>query len=116
MPLNIYYLDDEKDLCENFEDYFASDEIIVKTFTDPKMLIDTFKLTPPDVLFIDYRLPGITGEEVAKLLDPKIQKYLITGEIEIKTTYKFDKVFPKPFAVNDIAKLLKQLSSQKKVA
>ena len=116
MQLNIYYLDDEKELCENFEDYFASDKINVKTFTDPERLIECFKLTPPDVLFVDYRLPGTTGDEVAMRLDPKIPKYLITGEIIVGTSYKFAKVFAKPFRVNDIAMLLEQLLSRKKVA
>lgn len=106
MPLKIYYLDDEEALCENFVDYFASNEVSVTTFVDPRVAIEAIKKNPPDLLFIDYRMPGTNGDEIAKALDPKIPKYLISGDISIKTEYKFDEVFSKPYEESVIMELI----------
>ena len=93
MPIKVYYIDDEIELCENFEDFFASEEISIKTFTDPFIAIEFMKSQPPDLLFIDYRLKGINGDEVSQILDPSIPKMLITGDISLQTQYKFLKIF-----------------------
>lgn len=106
MPLKVYYLDDEEDLCEIFVDYFASEAVEVTTFTAPSLAFDTAKINPPDILFIDYRLPGTTGDEVAKSMAADIPKYLITGDISVKTEYQFKAVFNKPYKPEDIQQVL----------
>lgn len=116
MQLRIYYLDDEEALCENFVDYFASNDVSITTFVDPNAAIDAIKKNPPDLFFVDYRLPGTTGEEVAKTLDPKLPKILITGDISVKTEFKFEKVFPKPYDYSAIAELISTHVSAKKAA
>jgi CheY-like chemotaxis protein len=116
MLLKVYYLDDEEALCENFVDYFTSPEVVVSTFTDPLVAIETIKKNPPDIFFVDYRMPGMSGDEVAKVLDPKLPKYLITGELDLKTEYKFDKVLSKPYDEADIAGLISSLITDKKTA
>ena len=115
MPLSIYYLDDEEALCENFVDHFASPDVRIRTFVDPKVAIDVIIRTPPHLLFIDHRLPGTTGDEVAQLLDPMLPKFLITGDITVKTEYPFLKVFPKPYAEEDIAEVLDSFVFGKKI-
>lgn len=109
MSRKVYYLDDEPVLCENFSDSFSNDDIIVTTFTDVATAIQKIIKDPPDLLFLDYRLPGTTGDEVALLLDPKIKKYLITGDINIQTKYHFLKVFTKPYKTNEIAEIFHDL-------
>ena len=106
MPLKVYYLDDEQDLCEIFVDYFASNEVEVTTFTDPAKAIDASRESPPEVLFVDYRLPGTTGDEVAKSLAAEIPKYLITGDISVKAEYTFQAIFYKPYKPEDIQQVL----------
>lgn len=115
MPLNIYYLDDEEALCENFVDHFASREVRITTFVDPEVAIEAIKRNPPHLLFIDHRLPGTTGDQVAQLLDPMLPKFLITGDISIKTEYPFLKVFIKPYAEKDIAEVIDSFGSGKKI-
>lgn len=109
MPIKVYYIDDEVDLCENFEDFFSTPEVIVKTFVDPMVAIEFIKSNPPDLLFIDYRLRGITGDEVSKQLDPNIPKILITGEISVKTDYKFLKEFSKPCLMSEISEVINSI-------
>ncbi len=106
MSLKVYYLDDEKDLGDNFVDYFSSSEIEVTAFTDSSMALAAAKISPPDVLFIDYRLAGATGDEVAMTMAATIPKYLVTGDISISTEYKFKAVFNKPYKPEDIQKVL----------
>lgn len=106
MPLKIYYLDDEEALCENFADYFSSPDSVVSTFTDPQKAVNEINKNPPDILFIDYRLPGTTGDEIAKSLDPKLPKYLVTGDISVKTDYNFIQIFSKPYDEAEIKKVI----------
>ena len=114
MFLKIYYLDDEADLCELFADHFSSDNVIITTFVDPKVAMEEIKKNPPDLFFVDYRLPNMTGDEVAKALDPKIPKFLVSGEFSINTDYKFDLILSKPIDVALITQLIsKNISAHK---
>ncbi len=113
MPINVFYLDDEEDLCEIFSDIFSSDDVKVTTFTDPKKIIETVKVNTPDMIFLDYRLPSTNGDEVAQKLTEGIPKYLITGEISVNTKYKFNKIFSKPYKNDEIMKVILDLKATK---
>ena len=113
MPLKIYYLDDEEALCEIFNHYFASQDVTVSTFIDPKVAIDAIKNNPPDIFFTDYRLPGTTGDAVAKALDPRLPKFLITGDTSVITEYKFIRVLPKPYPEQEIAEIISSYMTAK---
>ncbi len=113
MPLNVLYLDDEKELCDNFSDLFSTGDIKVITFNDPVKASEAAKVNPPDLMFVDYRLPSTNGDLVALSLDPKIPKFLITGDISVATSYKFVKVFSKPYKAEDIWKVLESMLKKK---
>lgn len=106
MKLKVWYLDDEPELCETFLDDFSAPDISITVFSHAQEMIQVSKKSPPDLLFIDYRLHYKTGDEVAQLLDPKIPKVLITGDIDIATHYHFIKIISKPYKVNEISQLL----------
>ena len=116
MSLKIIYIDDEPELCENFIDTFSEAGISILTFTDANSAIAAAKKTPPDLIFLDYRLPGTNGDKVAQLIDPSIPKYLITGDIAVATTYNFQAVFPKPYDKADISKFLHQFTRIKRAS
>lgn len=113
MPFKIYYLDDEPFLLEMFVDTFAAPGREITTFSDPDIAIETIKKSPPDILFIDYRLPKYNGDSIAMMLDPQFPKFLITGDIEVKCVYKFDAIFDKPYKANQIEKVIEKIVSQK---
>ena len=106
MRLKIVYIDDEEALCEIFVDYFSNKDVEVITFTDPVKAIASCLSHPPDMIFVDYRLSGTTGDEVAKSIAASIPKYLITGDINVKTEYKFSAAFNKPYKTDDIQRVL----------
>jgi DNA-binding NtrC family response regulator len=106
MPLNVWYIDDEPDLCELFFEIFSTDEIVITTFTNPNVAIEQAQISPPDILIVDYRLPNTTGDQVAQQFPLELPKYLMTGDITVVTSYKFLKVFPKPYLEEDILEIL----------
>jgi len=109
MSYNIYYLDDEETLCELFEDFLASDNIKITTFVDAEEAIKVTNEFPPDIIFIDYRLIGITGDEVAGRIPESIPKILVTGELAVKTKNKFYNIVNKPFSFNEIETLIDEI-------
>jgi DNA-binding response OmpR family regulator len=116
MPLKVYYLDDEPDLCANFTDHFECEEIQVTTFLDAEKAISAVKDNPPDIFFIDYRLPGINGEEVAWITSDKIPKYLVTGESSVGTDYEFSGIIDKAHGIVEIRHILDEFLARLKLA
>lgn len=104
--ITVFYIDDEISLCEIFFKLFNRDGVTVKFFSDHKIAIDEIASSIPDLLFIDYRLNGITGEEVALKLNTSIPKVLITGELDLPCPPNFLKVLPKPTKPTDIQEII----------
>ena len=102
MALNVVYIDDEVMLSEIFHEMISSERISVKIFSDAERAIEDINSNPPDVIFLDYRLYKITGDELAFQLPPHIPKILVTGDTLMKTKFKFDKTFQKPVNYKEI--------------
>lgn len=102
MPLKIVYLDDEAVLLELFSEIFSSEEIVIKTFTEPEDAILEVQQNCPDLIFLDYRLPKTTGEEVARRMHVSVPKALITGDLTTSALPDFVKVFHKPYGVAEM--------------
>ena len=113
MPLKVYYLDDEELLGEIFAEFFSSDQVAVTAFSEVGAMFEVIAHSAPDLIFIDYRLPGTTGDEVAKRIDPAIPKILLTGEITVQTSYHFEKILAKPFDNSEILRLLDFYAGQR---
>ena len=116
MPLKIVYLDDEPGLCEIFVDNFSSPDVSVDTFTNPEAAVKAINESLPDLVFLDYRLPGTTGDEVASRLSAVIPKVLITGDLAVMSTKSFVKVFHKPFDFTEMELFIQGYLDRKEVA
>ena len=114
MTLKVFYLDDEPLLCGLFFEEYSSKEVQVTTFSDYHKLMEETKINPPDIIFLDYRLPGITGDQVALKLVNEIPKYLITGDLQVKPVYNFVGIIQKPYEEADIHNILQNLIKLKK--
>ena len=106
MTLNVVYLDDEAALCEIFFEYFDAPDVSIRTFVDALQALAAVKSDPPDVIFIDYQLPGITGDEVALLLPDDLPKVLVTGNLSVATEYSFIDCVSKPYDFALIQRIL----------
>lgn len=113
MSLKVFYLDDEPDLLQLFMETFQTDQIQISTFDNPDYAISEAKTNPPDVFFIDYRLPLITGDKVAGKVPSSIYKVLVTGDLNLNLNYSFDQIVEKPFKILLIQNTLKDLLAKK---
>jgi CheY-like chemotaxis protein len=112
MTINVFYLDDEEMLCDIFAEILGSGQIRITTFTDENEAIAACQQTPPDLFFIDYRLPNMTGSDVAFAIDPSIEKILVTGELSVNCNYNFKKIISKPYKFDLIANLIDEHMTQ----
>ena len=106
MSINVYYLDDEVDLLDVFYEIYSSSEINITTFSHPEKAIEAIRAAPPDLLLLDNRLPGTTGDIIAQKLDPNIPKALISGDLTLEPKADFVRVFSKPFSSKEMADFL----------
>lgn len=102
MTIRVYYLDDEEALCRLFANYLSSDSVQVTTFVDANEAIRVANEDPPDLFFIDYRLPGLTGDDVASSVDDDIVKVLVTGDLSFNPKYEFQHIISKPYSYASI--------------
>ena len=102
MALNIVYLDDEADLCNLFQEAFESSAVRIKAFTDPEDAILDIEMNPPDLIFLDYRLPNTTGDIIAMRLGSSIPLVLITGDLNVSPKASFVKIFKKPYKYQEM--------------
>lgn len=101
MPLRVVLIDDEADLCQVFGDMFASPLVDVRTFTDPEAGVRACA-EGVDLVFLDYRLQGVTGEEVATRIAPEVPVAILTGEISLQPSDRVFQVFQKPWDYEEI--------------
>ena len=96
------------DLCEN----------IFKA-RDGKLGWETYKKVKPDLVITDYRMPGLDGIELAKLIEkdrPKCPVILLSGydDMDEKVKSYFTKIFAKPFPIRIFHLTVKQLLDSSK--
>ncbi len=116
MPIKVLYIDDEPELCELFVDFFSSEDINIQAFSDTRLGLESAKATDFDLVFLDFRMPGINGDQVAHSIEKKIPFYIITGESEPVLTYPFTAVLSKPFDDKKIQQILKALLTFKSLS
>lgn len=103
-------IDDELDLAEMFQELFTRENVHVRCYTDPIAASEALMERSPDLLFVDYRLPGITGDVLVERLNPTYPVILLTGDLEVNSDYPFWKRLEKqPFPVSEISAILEEM-------
>ena len=67
----IVAVDDEEDFVATLKDYFALRGYEIKTASKAVMGIELINNEKPDVVILDLKMPGISGDEVLGLLKSK---------------------------------------------
>ncbi|MEI8096028.1 MAG: response regulator [Spirochaetales bacterium] len=112
VPFRVYYLDDEEGLLEVFQEAFDDDDREVKVFSNVEAALDAVRSQPPDLMVLDYRLPGASGEEIARQMDPAIPKVLVSGDFLCCDDHPaFVRVLAKPVPVAEYLALFALLQS-----
>lgn len=109
--INVWLVDDELDLGELFNEFFGSSSVEINYYDSPIKALSELSTKPaPDVFFIDYRMPHMDGDQLAKKLPEHIPKYLITGELEVTLLAEFKGVIIKPYNLKVISDILNQIN------
>lgn len=106
MALSVFYLDDEPDLLEMFEDLFAAPHIKITTAVDATLALQRLQSEKFDLVFLDYRLPGTTGDEIARKIPKGPTLALITGDLSVRTDFPFKAIFAKPYRKDEVQKFI----------
>jgi DNA-binding NtrC family response regulator len=112
----ILIVDDDPQLRHSFERLLTEEGHIVKTAATGELGLGIARKSPPDLVIMDLRLPGIDGLEAFKAMrkiEPKLPVIMMTAfgttETAIEATKQgaFDYVL-KPFDIPDILELIQQ--------
>ncbi|HJT85875.1 MAG TPA: response regulator [Nitrososphaeraceae archaeon] len=107
MSPQIAVVDDDEDTLNLFTEVINMDGYTVRGFENPQFLIDYISENPTQLQFvvIDYRMPQMTGCELANLihtLNPSIQMVFITAYIDIINNSLNLEIFRKPLSIRKI--------------
>jgi len=113
--MNILLVDDDEWIRDSMRLFFEGEGCRLKTYETAEEAIERIKHDKYDIIFIDYKLPGMDGlsflSRIEKL-QPDAVKILITayGHEAFKKAklMKIHDVIPKPFTSDDIINSLKR--------
>ena len=104
--LRVFIVDDERLAVERLARLLRQTRRVevVGTATDPQDALDRLVTAPPDVLFLDIQMPGLTGFQLLERLDTNIRVIFTTA---------YDRYALDAFAVNSIDYLLKPIELER---
>jgi len=110
--LTLLILDDQEGLRRLLAEYFTQEGFRVETAADCQEALQAFERVTPDVLLLDYKLPGITGLEVLhKLKDSgcRAPAILMTAYNDIEPVNRsgepgVKEIVGKPFDLEELKK------------
>lgn len=109
-------IDDEDAVQEILKETLS--EYDLSLFPDAEQALDAFKVGAYDVALIDLRLPGITGDALARQIrkaDPDLVTVLMTGWEVLETDDRlelFDFFIQKPFRLSEIKEVVQKALAQ----
>jgi len=114
MPKRIFLIDDDNDLLEILEEVLVTAGFSVQQLTDSDQVLRQVKAEQPDLVVVDYLLPGINGGEICAQLkkDPQtghIPVILMTAYPRVMLSlgnYGCDELIEKPFDMDYFLKRL----------
>ena len=111
MPIDVLMLDDEPDYGELFVDAFSSASVVIRTFVDPAAAVAAASAHRPDLIFLDFRLPQMTANDVAPKMPANVPIYILTGELNPNITFSCQGIITKPFKKQDILAQIEKIAA-----
>ena len=111
---SIFLVDDEVEICHFFKLGIETEDLDVHVFTNPEEAIAQAYTIQPKIIFVDYRMRGITGDKVAEKMPPHIPKCLMTGDYDVQSSYLFNREIQKPYKLKDVKSFISSVLNDKK--
>ncbi|HEX5006188.1 MAG TPA: response regulator, partial [Hyphomonadaceae bacterium] len=116
-PLQILVIDDDPDVRRLLRDILTERGLVPREAEDGETGLEEIERALPDLVLLDYAMPGLTGAQVAKLAKdrhPHLQIIFITGFADtaaIEQSVGRDALLlRKPFRLVDLDALLVQIA------
>ncbi len=114
--MDVLIIDDEKNIRQLLKEILELNNFKVDTAKNGREGIDLFKEHTYKLVFIDKRMPGISGEEVfseIRKTNKMIPVYIIsafqsTTELEILKEANITGVLMKPFTIEEVMKIVRK--------
>ena len=109
---SIAIMDDEEDIVSLFLEAIEQYGYFVLGFTNPNILINYIHQHPDQIglILIDYKLPQLTGCELANQIfakNPKIKMVLITAYDDVINNFLNLEIVKKPIGISKIMEIVK---------
>ena len=82
MKKRILFVDDDEDILFCYRMSLESENLTIYTAQDSESALDIVIHQKIDVAVLDYMMPGVKGDELAKLvgqIDPRVKIYFVSG-------------------------------------
>lgn len=118
----ILIIDDEKTVCDSCMQVFQQDGYRVAVCQEGVSGLQKFDDFEPDIVFVDLKMPGMSGEEVIEEIrkrDRNVVQVVITGYATVESAVQsmkkgaFD-FLPKPFTVDEL-RVITQRALEKRI-
>ena len=119
----VLIIDDEEIVLDSCREILAVDEYQITTASDGNSGLELLKDVQPDIVFVDLKMPGLSGLEVLEKIhefDPTIVNVVITGFATIDSAVDAMKhnaydFLPKPFTPDELRLLTKRGLEKRKL-
>ncbi|MBI1987396.1 MAG: response regulator [Nitrospinae bacterium] len=122
-PSPLLIVDDDPHFCETLKGCLEEEGYRVACAADGQEAIDLLSNSRYSAVFLDMKLKGISGMDTfvaIRKIDPRVAVILLTGytdgtekQIEARSPYRPHRVLFKPFAVEEILEMLKDLRRER---
>lgn len=111
---SVLIVDDEEDICRILSRLIKKEGFIALVARDGHTALKMISLDMPDVLLVDFKMPGMDGMEVlkrAKIMDPDLPVIMITAYADIPGAVKAMKAgahdyLAKPFEHHEVVRIV----------